>query len=269
MKKNLLAGLVTGVMMLGMSAVAQANLTTIGTATYSGSDYNLIWDNDNNGKSVVWLDYSNGPDHQPAQTAWASGLNGSGVLAYNLNEGYSVDFGTNAWRLPTTPDGVKKEFPDYTYSPELGIMIQVMDFSARIWGYDGTTPGGWNITSSELGHLFYTELGNKAYYSSTGIAQSDYGLTSVGDFHNLKNHYWSTEEAANPGFAWCFEMGWGTQYWGDASARAYGLAVRSVQVTYSDPNLGSGATPTPEPATMLLMGTGLAGLIGARRKKKA
>jgi hypothetical protein len=30
-----------------------------------------------------------------------------------------------------------------------------------------------------------------------------------------------------------------------------------------------GPTPIPEPATMLLMGTGIAGLIGARRKKKA
>ena len=49
MKKKLLAGLIAGLFMLGMAVMAHASLTTIGTATYKGSDYNLIWDDDNNG----------------------------------------------------------------------------------------------------------------------------------------------------------------------------------------------------------------------------
>ncbi|MBZ4220119.1 MAG: PEP-CTERM sorting domain-containing protein [Chlorobium sp.] len=36
-----------------------------------------------------------------------------------------------------------------------------------------------------------------------------------------------------------------------------------------DGDVGSTTDPVPEPAAMLLMGTGLAGLIGARWKKKA
>lgn len=78
-----------------------------------------------------------------AQNAWAAGLNGGGVLAYNINPGYTVTWNGN-WRLPTTVDG------------------------PWVWGYDGTTTAGYNITTSEMGHLFYTELGNQGYYNTSG-----------------------------------------------------------------------------------------------------
>ena len=250
MKKKLWAGLATGLVLLGMAGMVEASLTTIGLATYNSNNYNLIWDNNNNGNSVVWLDYSNTPANWYNQKAWASGLNTVGVLNYTVNTGYSVDFGSNAWRLPTTVDGA------YQY------------------GYDGTTTVGYNITNSEMGHLFYTELGNQGYSNTDGTTNSysapQYFLTSVGDFDHLEaSWYWSaTAWAADPDHLWYFSMYNGIQGYRDVSDVSYALAVRSGQVTYSDPNAGGGATPTPVPTTVLLLGTGLAGLAGGRLKKR-
>lgn len=47
------------------------------------------------------------------------------------------------------------------------------------------------------------------------------------------------------------------------------LAEDHGGATFFDLKLTGDVAPVPEPATMLLMGTGLAGLIGARRRKKA
>ena len=58
MKKKLVS-ITTGLIMLCMAGMAHAIFTTIGTATYGGSDYNLIWNDDNNGNLVVWLNYTN------------------------------------------------------------------------------------------------------------------------------------------------------------------------------------------------------------------
>ncbi len=226
-----------------MSGMAHATLTTIGTATYNGEDYNLIWDDDNNGNSVVWLDYSHNGSDWNYQVAWASSLNGEGVLTINLYDGYTVDWGTNLWRLPTTVDGLE------------------------VIGYEGDPDGdgnytytkGYNLTNSELGHLFYEELGNLGYFdtSGNGIDGERSGLNETGDFEEfIDSKYWSgTEYAQDTTCAWCFDVTAGFQTASNTkSASYYGLALRTGEVSV-----------VPVPGAIWLFGCGLLGLAGIKR----
>ena len=231
MKKRFLSILVTGLFLLCVAGMANAALTTIGTATYGGSEYNLIWDNDNNGNSVVWLDYSNAADNWTDQNTWAAGLD----LIYNIDPAsYTVVWDDNAWRLPATVDG------------------------PWVRGNDGTTTAGYNITSSEMGHLYYEELGNLGYNDMNGDWQSGSGLKNTGDFNNLiENEYWSGTEYAEMGGAWSFKLLNGDQEPYCKYNQMYGLAIR-----------GGTVSAVPIPAAIWLLGSGMAGLVALGRRRK-
>ena len=142
MKKKLLA-LTTGLVILCMTGMAQATLTTIGTANLGYFDYKLIWDDDNNGNSVIWLDYSRGGIGSIWSYTEDFAARIGDDLIYKIDAAYTVNWIDEEWRLPSAVDGTFQN------------------------GCDGTTTGGYNITSSEIGHLFYEELGNLASYDKS------------------------------------------------------------------------------------------------------
>lgn len=221
--------------LLVTTSLANASLITIGTAGYDGADYKLIWDNDDD---LVWLDYTKEVSYVSWNffAQWAENLESS--LTINLLDGYTIDWDDNSWRLPTTVPG------PYEY------------------GYDGTTTGGYNITTSELGHLYYEELGNLGLLDTSGNSQPGYGLNNTGRFDNLDAHksYWSGTPGTVPyHHVWSFDMGMGEQYtiWEDAEYHV-GMALRSGQVLVN-----------PEPGTFLLVAAGLIGVCALSRRKKS
>jgi hypothetical protein len=88
-------------------------------------------------------------------------------------------------------------------------------------------PGlGFNITGSEMGHLYYTELGNEQLG----------GISNTGDFQDLINHvYWTSTESATLDNIWVFYLDVGAQGEVMDDRPFYSLAVRDGDVLDLNP----------------------------------
>jgi hypothetical protein len=144
MKKTLIAVL----MLFSIAGVANATLQRIGTATYGGSDYKLIYDVED---QLTWLDYSNTGATHPGSLAWAASLNNPGVLTINLDEGYTTSWESTAWRLAGNTAGY------FSANPQI-------------------------IYSSEMEDLYYNELGN--VLNDTSLNFGDFENLS-GDYYHM------------------------------------------------------------------------------------
>lgn len=111
-------------------------------------------------------------------------------------------------------------------------------------------------TGSEMGHLFYNELGGVTGSSIAAIHNANFSM-----FSNLQfDAYWSgTESALGSEYAWLFTFNYGIQVnYGLKDMLIYALAVRDGQVA-----------AVSAPAAAWLLGSGLLGLVGVASRKTA
>lgn len=234
-KNAVIAGMLAACISGAAQAALQARDLDGNTATaeaYYDDDFNITWLKDAN------LAASNG-----------FGLVQGGYSSYNFNGTLTWDvaqtwfaamnaqnyMGYNDWRLPSALNR------------------------------DGSGPCSPNrCTSSEMGHLYFEELGGVSGGSIASSTDSDLSLFS----NLLPGIYWtSTAYTANPHdprWVWWFAMDQSTQGFTLKSEVHYAWVVRSGDSGVSV------AAPIPEPETyaMLLAGLGLLGLTARRRKQK-
>lgn len=165
---------------------------------------------------------------------------------YAKTSGYDTDglmdwTAANAWAASLTVGG----FTDWRLPTALN--------------QDGSGPCEFfNCTNSEMGHMFYNNLGASAGSSIlAGTKTANLAL-----FTNLQDDiaapYWSGTAAGGTNF-WNFYTYDGYQTFDDKDYEFYAWAVRPV-------DLGA---PIPEPETyaMLLAGLGLLGVVAKRRRR--
>lgn len=225
-----------GVMIFGILGSTSADLLLRGTDNLGR---NLIYDTD---LDITWYDYTKTADTWFNQMLWVDTL--------------TVSFGGaifSDWRLPSTIDG------------------------PVVWGYCGDSDGdgvydytqGYNLANSEMGHLYYSELGNIGWQDTDGTSPAlGWGLRNTGDFQNLRGlTYWSSTELSfvnppgyEPDHAWFFAFNVGRQDQHFKDRTFYAVAVFDGDI--------AAPVPIPEPTTILLFAIGIAGIVGTRIRRK-
>ncbi len=245
-----------------LSTLAAGTLLSLGTARAAGVPGQGTWEatlqpRDINGDGTVDAFYDT-----LLNVSWLADANASAGNVYygRMNWGNANAwaanlnvYGTTGWRLPTMIDTSAPGCDgSYAGGTDCGYNVQTIS-------QDGKT------VFSEMAHLYYVSLGNKAYCNPIGstvtscVEQQGWGLTNTGDFRNMQaSVYWSdVVYSPYPGMAWYFILQTGYQIAVDHGNILYSLAVHPGDVTAA----------VPEPQTCALLLVGVAGVLVAVRRQ--
>ncbi|MEQ1622203.1 MAG: hypothetical protein ABL919_12410 [Methylococcales bacterium] len=202
--------------------------------------------------NITWL--------QDADFVQTSGYDADGLMLWSDAKTWAADLvyhdsirnvDYSDWRLPRN-------------SPVNGV-----SFSDLTQTNDGSGDLGYNITSphSEMAYMYNVNLGLKGWFNVDGSFRTDYGVHGDGSFggqenvglvHNLQDAiYWSDTAVENVPFgAWGVDMAVGSQNFYYVLNSHYAWAVRDGDVA-----------AVPLPGAIWLFVTGIAGVLGLRRRR--
>lgn len=207
-----------------VSGAAQAALMDRGGGLIYDDVLNITWLKDAN--YGAGSSYDDGLSNDDGAMMWTNAVAWAGNLTY-YDSVRNVTY--DDWRLPSTLQ------PDATCGTQ-----------------SGGNSLGVGCTRSELGHLFYMDLGGLEGVSITIGHNSNFSL-----FQNIRpDYYWSGTEHTTGYHAWSFIMIDGYQGYYYKSLELSAWAVRPGDVA-----------SVPVPAAAWLLGSGLLGLIGVARRQ--
>ena len=187
---------------------------------------------------ITWL--------QDANYAQTSGYDSDGRMHWLQAKAWAAQLsydGHDDWRLPSA---------------------NLINSANPCYAYYGSCDFGYNNTTSELGHMFYNNLGRLSFSININVNFTDGATSNVVSILSLQNHeynqsdWYSEEYVPGPTDAWAFKMVNGFQFADNknASDYHYGWPVHDGDI---------GASPVPLPAGIYLFLSGLVGLGLVRR----
>ena len=210
-----------GTIFLALLATAAHVNAEIQSRGVDNNGNQIFYDSEQN---ITWYDYSHGfgTSSYSDELRWVENL----VVSVGTSQ-------ISNWRLPTSTGG------PWSY------------------GYDGTNTAGFNITSSEMGHLYYSSLRKIGAYDSSGSYRDpiDWLNISYSPFRSIAPgmYFTSTPDPRQPDIKYFFYFYSGYQFAPASQYGAYAIAVHDGDIS-----------PVPEPDQTSLFLVGALILLAAR-----